>query len=93
MHHGRALLEYTDKYNIDVKKFSPVEQENTKIKRENKKNIMKKGLEIERDNGKIAKSLGKNSILKQKVAARNVTRDTPVVCNPKPPHNETENNR
>ena len=93
VHHGRALLEYTDKYNIDIKKFSPVEQENSKIKRENKKNMMKKGLEIERDNGKIAKSLGKNHNLKQKRAARNITQDTPVVCNPKPTVNETENNR
>jgi hypothetical protein len=94
VHHGRALLEYTDKYNIDVGKFSPAaEQENSKIKRENKKNMMKKGLETERDSGKMPKSWKKSSVIKEKRATRNVTQETPVVCNPTPPLNETENNR
>ena len=59
--------------------------------------MMKKGLEIERDNGKNANSTRKNDVLKEKrvrvAAARNATQETPSVCNPTPVMNETENNR
>lgn len=105
-HHGRALLEYTEKYNIDVKKFSQVNQNNspsglhnTIKRRENKKNLMKKGLEIERDSGKTVSSSRRTRVLREETdrrtagsAARNVTQQTPIICKP-PPTNETENNR
>ncbi len=94
VHHGRALLEYTNKYDIDIEKLSQASQENTKNRRENKKNMMKKGLEIERDIRKMAKSLRKNSVLREKkvdvATAQNVTQETPC---PTPALNETENNR
>ena len=97
IHHGRALLEYTDKYNIDIEKFSSAKEDNvnTKNRRENKKSMMKKGLQIERDNGKTGSLLKKNSSVKAKrnslTNMRNVTQQIPSLC--KPTVNETEMTR
>ena len=95
VHHGRALLEYTDKYNIDIERLSSAKTNQENTKRESKKNQMKKGLEIERDSGKTADSL-RDRVKSRKaglVAARNATRGIPSICNPRPDLNETENNR
>ena len=95
MHHGRALLEYTDKYNIDIEKFSSAKTNQENTKRESKQNQMKKGLEVERDSGKAAGSL-KDRVRAKKAglaAARNTTREVPSICNPRPVMNETEINR
>ena len=95
MHHGRALLEYTDKYNIDIEKFSSAKANQENTRRENKQNEMKKGLEIERDSRKTAGSLRDRVKAKKAglAAARNTTGEIPSICNPRPVMNETEINR
>lgn len=57
---------------------------------------MKKGLETERESGKVSASpLRRDRVVKEKrvAAARNVTQETPSTCKPVPAMNETENNR
>lgn len=86
VHHGRALLEYTEKYNIDIDKISETKQasasQSAQDRRQHKKSLLKKGLVTERNNKKI---VGGST-------ARNVTQQIPSVCK-SPPTNETENNR
>ena len=85
VHHGRALLEYTEKYNIDVEKLATQRssaEENSRVRRQDKKSLMKKGLVSERNSKKTVGS-----------TLRNITRDTPSVCKSAPQFNETENSR
>lgn len=82
------MLEYTEKYNINIEKVSNVKQsdeqigsETVKDRRHHKKTLMTKGLVMERNNRKTVGS-----------AIRNVTQQLPAICKP-PQTNETENNR
>ena len=86
--HGRALLEYTEKYNIDVEKVSqmtpisrPSAGETRRDQRQRKKSILNKGLITERNSRRTVRSV-----------ARNVTQPSSSICKP-PKTNETENNR
>ncbi|XP_046844473.1 cyclic AMP-dependent transcription factor ATF-6 alpha-like isoform X2 [Xenia sp. Carnegie-2017] len=95
LHHGRALLEYTDKYDIKLTEASTKKDDTREMSHKKEKSVEK--LEIENKKKKMIQRLKERYNEKERGVgasiSRNLTTQEPSICKSNPPVNKTENNR